>query len=177
MALRVGLVHAVVFVPKQVLPPAPPLLAPPAAPAPPPPAPHVSTTTYAVFAGAVHETLVPVVAVTVCVSVTAVLLVPPLPDVRQAPFTTIQPVVMLIPLANVEVAVVDVTLSKLVCVPPAKVEVDVFDTTRLFTLVDAAERLPEKVEVEFVPATLRNPWMVEVPVVSPWMVVVAVPPT
>ena len=36
---------------------------------------------------------------------------------------------------------------------------------------------PENVDVEFVPTTLINPWIVEVPVVLPWMVVVAVPPT
>ena len=37
-------------------------------------------------------------------------------------------------------------------------------------------RLPENVEVEFVPATLRNPCKVEVPVVAPWRVEVAVLP-
>lgn len=36
---------------------------------------------------------------------------------------------------------------------------------------------PEKVEVEFVPTTFKNPWTVEVPVVLPWIVVVALLPT
>ena len=37
---------------------------------------------------------------------------------------------------------------------------------------------PVNVEVEFeLPCTLRYPWKVEVPVVLPWMVVVAVVPT
>ena len=36
--------------------------------------------------------------------------------------------------------------------------------------------LPEKVEVEL-PVTLTVPWMVEVPVEDPWIVVVAEPPT
>ena len=89
--------------------------------------------------------MVPLVAVTVCVSVTLALLVPP--GVRHVPPTTIQPLE-----------------SEM---PPANVDVDILVTMRLFTLVVAAARLPEKVEVEFVPTTLRKPWMVEVPVVSP----------
>ena len=41
----------------------------------------------------------------------------------------------------------------------------------------AAERSPENVEVELVPDTVRKPWRVEVPVVVPWIVEVAVVPT
>ena len=61
--------------------------------------------------------------------------------------------------------------------PPAEVEVATLLTIKLLTEVVAAERLPEKVEVELVPETVRNPCMVDVPVVLPWRVEVAVPPT
>lgn len=40
-----------------------------------------------------------------------------------------------------------------------------------------ASRPPANVEVELVPNTERKPWIVEVPVVPPWMVVVATRPT
>jgi hypothetical protein len=40
-----------------------------------------------------------------------------------------------------------------------------------------AASAPENVEVEFVPSTLINPCMVDVPAVSPCKVVVEVPPT
>ena len=70
---------------------------------------------------------------------------------RQVPFTAKQPAPRLMPLAAVEVAE-PVTLSAVVC------------------------NAPENVEVELVPATVRKPWMVEVPVVPPWIVVVALPP-
>ena len=71
---------------------------------------------------------------------------------RHVPATEKQPVDRLTPFWKVEVAE-----------PP---------TLRLPTL-----RLPLKVDVLFVPATFKNPWMVDVPVVLPWMVVVAVLPT
>lgn len=60
--------------------------------------------------------------------------------------------------------------------PPAKVDVDMLVTERFDNVVVPAERNPENVEVEFVPATFKKPWIVEVPVVFPCRVVVAAVP-
>ena len=86
------------------------------------------------------------------VMVTPSIPLPPALPPTQVPFTAKHPPAMLIPFANVEVAL------------PA-------------TLRFCIETLPEKVEVEFVPVTFTNPLIVEVPVASPWIVVVAVRPT
>ena len=61
----------------------------------------------------------------------------------QIPLIAKQPPERLIPLANVDVAAVPVTFRYVVC------------------------SAPENVEVELVPETFRNPWMVEVPAVVP----------
>ena len=69
------------------------------------------------------------------------------------PPVTVRPrPVMVIPLATVDVAEVPVRLRY------------------------AAARAPVKVEVEFDPVTLRNPWSVEVPAAVPWNEEVAVDP-
>jgi hypothetical protein len=68
------------------------------------------------------------------------------------PLTEKQPEVRLMPSPKVEVAEVPVRLRYV------------------------AERPPEKVEVEFVPNTLRKPWILEVPTVLACNVVVAEPP-
>ena len=78
---------------------------------------------------------------------------PPPPPPTHVPLMEKHPPARSIPRAKVEVAPVPVTLRN----------------------VDASA--PENVEVEFVPRTFKKPWMVEVPVVFPWRVVVAEPPT
>ena len=65
-----------------------------------------------------------------------------------------QPAVRLMPLAAVEVAVALVMFKRLAASPPVKVEVEVT-----------------------APVTFKKPCKVEVPVVLPWMVEVAVLPT
>ncbi|KKU77041.1 MAG: hypothetical protein UY04_C0064G0007 [Parcubacteria group bacterium GW2011_GWA2_47_7] len=77
---------------------------------------------------------------------------PPLP-VMHVPFIAKQPLARLNPLPAVEVAEVPERLRYVEVKPP------------------------ENVEVELVPATFRNPWIVEVPVVLPCSVEVAEPPT
>ena len=73
------------------------------------------------------------------------------PETRQVPLILKHPLATLIPFASVVVA------------DP--------ETLRFCT-----DTLPENVDVELVPATLRKPWIVEVPVVLPWRVVVAATP-
>ena len=69
-----------------------------------------------------------------------------------APFTEKHPSEMSMPFWNVDVAL-----------PP---------TLKLLLTL----RLPENVDVELIPVTLMNPWMVDVPIASPWIVVVEVSP-
>jgi len=103
----------------------------------------------------------------------------------QEPATLTHPPVTLMPFAKVEVAVVEAAYMVSACTPPEKLEVERSPLMVVVAVVptesELAPRLATaklvKVEVELLPRTLRKPWKVEVPVVFPCMVVVAVPPT